>query len=83
LANESFIGKQPALARNFMKGFVEGLSLWHTDKALTTELLAKFMKIDRKTNQEAIDEAYAFMRAGTEKAVSERGGFASAARIHR
>lgn len=67
LANETFIGKQPALTRNFMKGFVEGLSLWHTNKALTIELLAKFMKIDRRTNQEALEEAYAFMRAGTER----------------
>lgn len=67
LANETFIGKEPLLARNFMKGFVDGLSLWHTNKALTTELLAKFMKIDRKTNHEAIEEAYSFMRAGTEK----------------
>ena len=67
LANETLIKKQPALAKNFLKGFIEGLSLWHTNKPLTTELLAKFMKIDRNTNQDAIEEAYGFIRAGTEK----------------
>ena len=67
LANEPFIKKQPVLARNFMKGFVDGLSLWHMNKPLTMELLAKFMKIDRKTNLEALEEAYTFMRAGTER----------------
>ena len=67
LANEIFVKKQPALARNFMKGFVEGLSLWHMNKPLTIKLLAKFMKIDRKTNQEALEEAFTFMRAGTER----------------
>lgn len=67
LASDKFIQKQPDLASGFMKGFVEGLSLWHTNKQLTMDLLAKFMKIDRKTNEAALEEAYVFMRGGTEK----------------
>jgi hypothetical protein len=50
-----------------MKGFIDGLRLWHADKTRTTELLAKFMKIDIKTNKEAIEEAYTFMEHATER----------------
>src|SRR5258706_27099 len=67
LANETFVKKQPLLAKNFMKGFIDGLSLWHQNKPLTMELLAKFMKIDRKTNQEALEEAFTFMRSATKR----------------
>jgi ABC-type nitrate/sulfonate/bicarbonate transport system substrate-binding protein len=67
LANGAVLKKEPVLAKNFMKGFIDGLRLWHTDKAKTTELLAKFMKIDAKTNREALEEAYDFMRRATEK----------------
>lgn len=67
LANGAALKKEPDLAKNFMKGFIDGLRLWHTDKRKTTELLAKFMKIDIKTNKEAIEEAYAFMEHATER----------------
>ena len=38
----------------------------NTNKSRTVELLAKFMKIDMKTNADAIEEAYNFIRIGTD-----------------
>ena len=67
LANAALVKTSPELTRDFLKGFVEGLKLWHTDKAKTVELLARFMKLDLKADREALDEAYEFMRRGTEK----------------
>jgi ABC-type nitrate/sulfonate/bicarbonate transport system substrate-binding protein len=67
LANAAAVKTNPELTRDFLKGFIDGLSLWHTDKAMTVELLARFMKLDLKKDREALDEAYEFMRRGTEK----------------
>jgi hypothetical protein len=67
LANETFIKKAAGARQELHEGICRGLSLWHTNKSLTMALLAKFMKIDRKTNEEALEQTYTFMRGGTEK----------------
>ncbi len=67
LASRSVLRKRPDVIRNFMKGFIDGLRLWQADKDKSTELLAKFMRLDMTKNREAIDEAYEFMKGVTEK----------------
>ena len=67
IANNSMLRTRQDVVRNFMKGFIDGLKLWHTNKDKTTELLAKFMRIDIKANREIIDEAYEYMKTATEK----------------
>lgn len=67
LANAGLVKTNPELTREFLKGFIDGLKLWHTDKTKTMELLARFMKLDVKGDREVLDEAYEFMRRGTEK----------------
>lgn len=67
IANNSMLRTRQDVVRNFMKGFIDGLKLWHTNKDKTTELLAKFMRIDIKANRESIDEAYEYMKTATEK----------------
>jgi NitT/TauT family transport system substrate-binding protein len=67
IANNSMLRRRQDVVKNFMKGFIEGLSLWHTDKDKTTELLARFMRIDIVKNREVLNEAYEFMKDATEK----------------
>ena len=67
VASNSALNKRAGAVRNFMKGFIEGLKLWHTDKDKTTALLARFMRIDIEKNREIINEAYEFMKDATEK----------------
>lgn len=67
LASKSVLRRRPDVIKNFMKGFINGLSLWHADKDKTTELLARFMRLDMTKNREAINEAYEFMKGVTEK----------------
>jgi taurine transport system substrate-binding protein len=42
IANNSMLRKRRDVVKSFMKGFIDGLKLWHTNKDKTTELLAKF-----------------------------------------
>lgn len=67
IANNSMLRRRQDVVKSFMKGFIDGLKLWHTNKDKTTELLAKFMRIDIKANREIIDEAYEYMKNATEK----------------
>jgi len=67
IANDSMLRRRQDVVKSFMKGFIDGLKLWHTNKDKTTELLAKFMRIDIKANREIIDEAYEYMKNATEK----------------
>ena len=67
IANNSMLRRRQDVVRSFMKGFIDGLKLWHTNKDKTTELLAKFMRIDIKANRESINEAYEYMKDATEK----------------
>src|SRR3989338_1917785 len=67
IANNSMLRRRQDVVKSFMKGFIDGLKLWHANKDKTTELLAKFMRIDIKANREIIDEAYEYMKNATEK----------------
>lgn len=67
IANNFMLRRRQDVVKSFMKGFIDGLKLWHTNKDKTTELLAKFMRIDIKANREIIDEAYEYMKNATEK----------------
>lgn len=67
IVNKSFLQKNPEVVKNFMRGFIHGLKLIHTDKEKTKELLAKFMKLDIKKEGEALEEAYEHMKSLTEK----------------
>ncbi len=67
LASKSVLRRRPDVIKNFMKGFMDGLRLWHTDKDKAVELLAKFMRLDIAKNRDAIDEAYEFMKGVTER----------------
>ena len=62
-----FLKQNPEVAKNFIKGFIEGLKLFHTDREKTIELLARFMKLDPKKDKEALDESYEHLRNATEK----------------
>lgn len=67
IASNAVLNERPDAVRNFMKGFIEGLRLWHTDKDKTTKLLARFMRIDIAKNREVLNETYEFMKDITEK----------------
>ena len=67
IASKSFLVSKPDTARNFMKGFVEGLALWQTDRDKTTKLLARFMRIDIRKNADILTETYTYMKDNTEK----------------
>lgn len=67
IANNFMLRRRQDVVKSFMKGFIDGLKLWHANKDKTTELLAKFMRIDIKANREIIDEAYEYMKNATEK----------------
>ena len=67
IASKSFLLNKSDAARNFMKGFLEGLALWQTDRDKTTKLLAKFMRIDIAKNADILTEAYEYMKDITEK----------------
>jgi len=67
IADNSMLRRRQDVVKSFMKGFIDGLKLWHTNKDKTTELLAKFMRIDIKANRESINEAYEYMKDATEK----------------
>ncbi len=67
IGSKLFLLSRPDAARNFMKGFVEGLALWQTDRDKTTKLLAKFMRIDISKNTDILTETYDYMKVVTEK----------------
>lgn len=65
--NKLFLKENPEVVKNFLKGFIEGLKLIRTDKAKSIDLLARFMKLDPKRDEEALEEAYEYMKNTTEK----------------
>jgi NitT/TauT family transport system substrate-binding protein len=67
ISSKAFLLNKPDVTRNFMKGFVEGLALWQTDRDKSTKLLAKFMRIDISKNADILAETYGYMKAVTEK----------------
>jgi hypothetical protein len=67
IATKPFLVSKPDTAKNFMKGFVEGLALWQTDRDKSTNLLARFMRIDIRKNADILTETYDYMKNVTEK----------------
>jgi NitT/TauT family transport system substrate-binding protein len=67
ISSKAFLLNKPDVTRNFMKGFVEGLALWQTDRDKSTKLLAKFMRIDISKNADILTETYDYMKVVTEK----------------
>ncbi len=58
VASKKFIASNPELARNFLKGWLEGIKAFKTDKELSLKVLAKYLKLNDRDVLEKSHEIY-------------------------
>jgi ABC-type nitrate/sulfonate/bicarbonate transport system substrate-binding protein len=58
IASKKFVATSPDVATNFLKGWVEGIKAFKTDKELSLKVLAKYLKIDDRDILEKSYEIY-------------------------
>ena len=58
VASKKFIASNPELARNFLKGWLEGIKAFKTDKELALKVLAKYLKLNDRDVLEKSHEIY-------------------------
>jgi NitT/TauT family transport system substrate-binding protein len=58
IASKKFIASNPETARNFLKGWLEGIKAFKTDKELSLKVLAKHLKLNDRDVLEKSHEIY-------------------------
>ena len=58
VASKKFVASNPELARNFLKGWLEGIKAFKTDKELSLKVLAKYLKLNDRDVLEKSHEIY-------------------------
>ncbi len=58
IASKKFVAGNPELARNFLKGWLEGIKAFKTDKELSLKVLAKYLKLNDRDVLEKSHEIY-------------------------
>lgn len=59
ITSKKFISGSRDLARNFLRGWVEGIKIFKTDKELSLKILAKYLKI---TDREILEKSHEIYR---------------------
>jgi ABC-type nitrate/sulfonate/bicarbonate transport system substrate-binding protein len=59
---KDLIDRQPDLVLRFLRGLIEGMSYWKdlSNKAVVTENVAKFLKLDAQKDREQLDETFRY-----------------------
>ncbi|HEX9455164.1 MAG TPA: ABC transporter substrate-binding protein [Candidatus Binatia bacterium] len=58
IASKKFIASNPETARNFLKGWLEGIKAFKTDRELSLKVLAKYLKLNDRDVLEKSHEIY-------------------------
>ena len=58
IASKKFTASNPEIARNFLKGWLEGIKAFKTDKELSLKVLAKYLKLNDRDVLEKSHEIY-------------------------
>jgi ABC-type nitrate/sulfonate/bicarbonate transport system substrate-binding protein len=58
IASKKFIASNPETARNFLKGWLEGIKAFKTDKELSLKVLAKHLNLNDRDVLEKSHEIY-------------------------
>jgi NitT/TauT family transport system substrate-binding protein len=59
IASRKFIASSPDTAKSFLKGWVEGIKAFKTDKELSLKVLAKYLKLN---DRDVLDKSYEIYR---------------------
>ena len=59
VASKKFLASNPEAARNFLKGWVEGIKAYKTDKELSLRVLAKYLKLN---DRDVLEKSYEIYR---------------------
>lgn len=62
VARKEFIERQPDLVMRFLRGLIEGFGYWKdpSKKAVVTENVARFLKLDPQKDREQLDETFRY-----------------------
>src|SRR5258706_1671204 len=58
IASKKFTASNPEIARNFLKGWLEGIKAFKTDRELSLKVLAKYLKLNDRDVLEKSHEIY-------------------------